>query len=103
MKKATFNCLIEGYRRWILFNKDKPAKDVWAGLGTSSQYNPAIKDGYMKWVEFLPPMKRQVGWLKLTDSGVDIIEKIKSKGIGKNDFNDLGDFISPHKLSHKDI
>lgn len=88
MKVKTFDCLTEALRRHFLnsdLNRRKVITEQWLGLGTEADYRPAIQEGYMTWISG-QPAPRIMGWLKVTEKGAAVLEKMKSLGVTEKDF-----------------
>lgn len=74
MKLSVKQLLFEAYRRSRMNgepDKGKPLEQIWLGLGTEATYRPAIDAGLMKFHDGQTPPKRCMGWLVLTDKGVE--------------------------------
>lgn len=65
--------LKEARRRYCLFHVNEPLTEAWTGLGDHTTYEPVLKAGLMEWVHGRPP-KGDVGWLRLTETGAEIIQ-----------------------------
>ena len=68
-------CLEEAHRRMHTFHLDKNPLQEWSGLGYKTEYKSTVADGFMRWAEHLgrEPADRQMGWLILTEKGVDML------------------------------
>lgn len=75
MKTCIKNILFEAFRRNKISDSHElsnPMNKRWLGLGYKTTYKMAVEDGYMAWV-FGPPQDRCMGWLHLTDKGVEAL------------------------------
>mgnify|MGYP001568948645 CR=1 FL=1 len=74
LSKRAKGLLFEAYRRNDMANSveaSKPLNRRWLGLGTAAAYRPAIKAGLMQFHDGLIPPARCMGWLCLTDLGIE--------------------------------
>jgi hypothetical protein len=62
----------EAIRRYCLFHAGEPLRNAWIGLGTATEYKPAIDEGLMIFHDGVKPYKRCMGWLILTDKGTTL-------------------------------
>ena len=72
--KAIRRALFEAYRRNQMADAHEAAKPLvrrWLGLGSESAYRAALQAGMMRWVHDEPPPKRCMGWLCLTQAGIE--------------------------------
>ena len=79
VSKAIREIFNEAFIRNELLSHDpsqcnKPLKSRWLGLGTKTEYGPAIDAGLMQFVH--TPQKRCNGWLNLTDEGVELFNTL---------------------------
>lgn len=73
-----YELLREAYRRNTAdFQKfEQPLLKRWLGLGTEAEYRPAIKASLMRFHNDKTPAPRYMGWLVLTENGVDELLKL---------------------------
>jgi len=75
LNKSEYWILLEALRRYLKFNQyNQSITECWTGLSGFSNAKSVIKNGYMTWVHG-KPLKRCIGWLKLTENGSKIIEQ----------------------------
>ena len=82
MKKLTkqVEFLLLGAARSIDMNETgKAITNMWLGLGTYAQYKSVLELGLMKFHNNIIPPKRCLGWLILTEKGVDSLVRLLSK------------------------
>lgn len=75
MKTCIKEILFEAFRRNKIADScdlSKPMNKRWLGLGYKTTYKVAVEDGYMAWI-FGAPKDRCMGWLHLTDKGVEAL------------------------------
>lgn len=85
MKKYTIRVrrlLFEAYRRNEMAKTNpseniKPLNQRWLGLGSKSAYLPVLKAGLMRFHDGELPPPRCMGWLCLTDAGVDRMRELE--------------------------
>lgn len=65
--------LQEALRRHIHFYSGWELTDAWTGLGCRTAYKPVLSAGLMTWVHDEPRF-RCMGWLRLTESGAEIVQ-----------------------------
>lgn len=70
--------LFEAYRRNEMcldtHEHSKPMTQRWLGLGTEAAYRPVLDAGLMRFHDGRTPPKRCMGWLCLTEEGVEILK-----------------------------
>lgn len=74
MKSRAESLLLEAYRRYLTSDnheKSKMLTNRWLGLGTEAAYRPLIEMGLARFHDDRTPPKRCMGWICLTESGVD--------------------------------
>jgi len=73
--------LREALRRWSRFykNEHRSLTEAWTGLGTATEYAPAVKGGYMELVD--KPTPGYQTWWKLTAKGAAIVQEGLDLGI----------------------
>lgn len=81
MKASVERLLLEAYRRNGIGNKaGQGITERWLGLGTEAEYRPAIAEGLMVWHDGIPPPKRILGWLCLTNKGAGaLLDLVQSR------------------------
>lgn len=73
MNRKVYLLLIEARDRFLQFSHSGEClTDAWTGLGYASTYKPALDVELMEWVHGEPPF-RCVGWLRLTETGAEIV------------------------------
>jgi len=88
MTARNMDIMLEAVRRHTLnseTNRYKSLGEKWLGLGSKSEYQPALTAGLMRWVSI--PSRGCQGWLRLTPLGENLFLKIVSHGITAADFN----------------
>lgn len=70
---SAFWLLVEAFRRKTKFHQGAALCDAWTGLGTATDYKPAINYGYMTHV-FPERNKKHAEWWKLTLAGAAIVQ-----------------------------
>lgn len=74
---AAVRLLFEAYRRNDMADeveRSKPLTQRWLGLGTAAAYAPAIRAGLMVFHDGRTPPARCMGWLRLTQAGIEAME-----------------------------
>ena len=82
MDKMTKSLLFEAYRRNEMANDHERAKPItqrWLGLGTAAAYRNVLKGGLMVFHDGRTPPPRCMGWLCLTDVGLDTMRTMESE------------------------
>lgn len=72
--------LFEAYRRLDMgdeWERSKPLLRRWVGLGTAAAYRPVIEAGYMMFHNGITPPARCMGWLVLTEKGVEKLKELE--------------------------
>jgi hypothetical protein len=88
MTARAMDLMVEAVRRHTMNsegNRHKPLGEKWLGLGSKTEYAPALDQGLMQWVSV--PQRGCQGWLKLTPLGENVFLKFLSCGITAADFN----------------
>lgn len=75
-----YKLLLEALRRWLYsvhvendhFEERRGLRNAWTGLGTRTLYKPVLDAGLMEFNSRYAP--RTIGWLRLTDKGVEIVK-----------------------------
>jgi hypothetical protein len=78
MNKSVKFLLFEAYRRNEMrdsHENSKPLNKRWLGLGTAAAYKPALEAGLMTFHNGRTPPPRCMGWLTLTDAGIEEMKK----------------------------
>lgn len=83
--------LIEAIRRFDMHHSTKNPLDAWTGLGFLTYYNPVLDAGLMTWVE--KPAPRCMGWLRLTEKGLDEVNLIRAEFDGPIVFDNEGNIV----------
>lgn len=68
--------LFEAYRRNDMADeheRSKPLLKRWLGLGTEAAYREALESGLMRFHDDQKPPPRCMGWLCLTETGIDAL------------------------------
>jgi len=68
--------LLEAFRRNSMkhsYELSKPILCRWLGLGTEAAYRPVLQAGLMRWWDGRKPAKRCMGWLCLTEKGLEVL------------------------------
>src|SRR3989304_2056502 len=82
LKHKDLKLLLEAYRRYMMFNSEKPLNVAWVGLGMPSQYKS----------EFFKSLSKEIpkanNWYLLTDKGIEIFKKILKEIPIPNDIQD---------------
>ena len=71
--------LREACRRYLRFHRGSPLTKVWTGLGTATEYAPAVKGGYMARIH--DPNRRYLCWWRLTEKGAAIVQEWIDSGL----------------------
>ncbi len=69
LSAANIRLMNEAIRRYCLFHAGESLDFAWIGLGTKSEYRPALDAGLMTFHDGREPYKRCMGWLVLTKKG----------------------------------
>lgn len=64
--------LREALRRYTRFGEGKPLTSAWTGLGSASQYKPAVSLGLMECAT--SPNPGYMTWWRLTERGAAIVQ-----------------------------
>jgi hypothetical protein len=79
MNNRIKSLLFEAYRRNEMtlddHEKSKPLSERWLGLGTAAAYRPVLDAGLMRFFDGEIPYKRSMGWLCLTELGIEEMQK----------------------------
>ena len=76
LKRVQKFLLFEAYRRNQIPDTHEQAKPLglrWLGLGTASAYREVLDAGLMTWAASVP-QKRCMGWLRLTEKGIEVFK-----------------------------
>jgi hypothetical protein len=88
MSQSSYNLMIEALRRYCMFHAGEPLDQAWIGLGTASEYKPALESGLMRWAHGKPSV-RCLGWLTLTPKGQNIMLKWMAGGYHFANYNEI--------------
>jgi hypothetical protein len=84
MKPQVRELLKEAQRRYLRFRRDESLTEAWTGLGSRATYEPVLKAGLMEWIFECPP-PRIIEWLRLTESGAEIVQDWMDKEVNRED------------------
>lgn len=76
INKSQKRLLFEAFRRNEMndsHEQTKPLNERWLGLGTKAAYRPVLDAGLMTWHNDREPFKRCMGWLVLTEKGIEVL------------------------------
>ena len=99
LKSDEYSCLVEACRRFSRFGHDysNDIEKAWTGLGFKTEYKQACNNGYMEPVHSMP-RNRCMGWWKLTEKGVKIVQHWLDSGY---DFETIENGKCPGLPPHK--
>ena len=72
--------MLEAIRRLEQFHPNEDPLAAWSGLGTRTDYKPALDAGLMEWAS--APAPRCMGWLRLTEKGLAEVDQIRGETTG---------------------
>jgi hypothetical protein len=83
LRSKEYRLLFEAYRRNEMtldqVERSKPLSERWLGLGTAAAYRPVLDAGLMRFFDGKTPPVRCMGWLCLTELGIQKMKEYEGE------------------------